>query len=135
MADSIDLSDYSYNDLITLQDEIAEELKSRGQNSPITSGVYVVGKDIKAGIYSLTCLTIDDKSYNGRLIIHSYEDESQYNKHKTDSSLYDWIQGSKVLFEMNIDQTVTMKLEDGEILVVKYGKALCVPEAKPSWAP
>ena len=58
-AFAADLSDLSFDELIKLRDEINAEIVSRPEwkETEVPAGQWVVGEDIPAGTYSITCAT------------------------------------------------------------------------------
>lgn len=62
LAESIDVSALSDNELIALNDSVMEELDKRNlkTGSQFFPGVYIVGKDIKSGKYTMETEVIDN---------------------------------------------------------------------------
>lgn len=59
-AESIDLSGMTDDELLALQDRIADELECRGsaelpKEVEVPKGVYAVGEDIPEGYWTITC--------------------------------------------------------------------------------
>lgn len=62
VADTVDLSSMSDDEIIALLDELNEEIVRRGINktAKLPQGTYNVGSDIPAGRYIFTCLAVGD---------------------------------------------------------------------------
>ncbi len=62
VADTVDLSSMSNDEIITLLDEINGEIVRRGINktAKLPQGTYIAGSDIPAGRYIFTCMAVGD---------------------------------------------------------------------------
>lgn len=62
VADTVDLSSMSNDEIITLLDEVNEEIVRRGINktAKLPQGTYIAGSDIPAGRYIFTCMAVGD---------------------------------------------------------------------------
>ncbi len=62
VADTVDLSSMSNDEIIALLDELNEEIVRRGINktAKLPQGTYNAGSDIPAGRYVFTCLAVGD---------------------------------------------------------------------------
>lgn len=80
LAEGIEVSGLSDEELLVLQKNVTEELYSRGidHQNLIYQGVYVVGKDIKAGTYVATSVGDDDFDYAIYDTLSDYEVLSAY---------------------------------------------------------
>lgn len=101
----------------------------------IYDGVYVVGKDIKAGQY---ILTVVDSEYGMDVI--TFENEDTYasyfaTKRFTVGEEREAIEANanSKAYARKLD-TVSLNLHDGMVLLLKSGTGR-LEAAKPSWAP
>lgn len=120
--ESLKLSDASVEDLLKLKDLIDEELASRGfyENEILETGLYVVGKDIVPGQFTLDEIPdSEDSTY-----IEVYSSAASRDEHKT-------------LYSVNFRYGDTgMILEEGNVILVQYSPCICkLNETKKSWAP
>ncbi len=62
VADTVDLSSMSNDEIIALLNEVNEEIVRRGINktAKLPQGTYIAGNDIPAGRYVFTCLAVGD---------------------------------------------------------------------------
>lgn len=129
-AESIDLSSLSLENLVTLQQQIYEELSSRtgvSQNNVIGRGSYVVGKDIKPGYYDFVCL-----------------DTGYFNSGTPDNDIYIYLLdgdtaadlGEQIFWEQRfaIGSHVTFNLEEGTLLMIE-GCSGFLKAIQPEWLP
>ena len=129
-AESIDLSSLSLENLVTLQQQIYEELSSRtgvSQNNVIGRGSYVVGKDIKPGYYDFVCL-----------------DTGYFNSGTPDNDIYIYLLdgdtaadlGEQIFWEQRfaIGSHVTFNLEEGTLLIIE-GCSGFLKAIQPEWLP
>ena len=127
MAESLDLSNMSTDELITLSNQVTSELKARFSSDAdtIAEGMYVVGRDIKSGSYEFTCTLI-------RTISSDYSDASIY-VFPDETSLGDMdklVQGAKYLVA---NDTVGLNLVDGMVLYLSGCSGQLVAVER-SWA-
>lgn len=123
IAEEIDLSSMNLTELLKLHEQldasIQEQFDCSLDSNGLYQGIYVVGKDIKAGRYLLTSVS---KTY---FMCHLYEDMSHKEAH--DGGQHETIIG--------IGDTLQLKLEDGMVLVVDQGSASVKPVPEAEWAP
>lgn len=69
----VDLSGMSFDELVSLNGKLLEEIMSRDEFKEVTvpTGAYTVGEDIPAGTYSLAMAT---GTYGGMIQINGYQD-------------------------------------------------------------
>lgn len=62
VADTVDLSSMSNEEIVALLNDANEEIVRRGINktAKLPQGAYIGGSDIPAGRYIFTCLAVDD---------------------------------------------------------------------------
>lgn len=72
LSDGINLSEMSYEELLTLQQELTKEMKSRPEwkGVLVPAGTWTVGIDIPAGEYSIT---VCEEGQKGRLSVFGKE--------------------------------------------------------------
>lgn len=106
-----------------LRDDLREELAMPASPDVTGAGKYIVGTDIKAGRYHVTCTS----SENGHTCAGSYwlyESESMYKKGKTQFTHY-----------MDTGEDAYITLTDGMVLYIDFGTMLLESVESPSWAP
>lgn len=117
----IDLSSFTTDELVALRNQLNEEIKARVnpvEGEMIGAGAFVVGTDIKAGVYDLT-ISCDDVCS-----VKLFEDRDKMVANDT-------------LLWANPDdgEVVTVNLHDGMVMVIGSCTAIINEQAKPSWAP
>ena len=62
LAESIDLSSFTDDDIIALLEQVNQEIVTRGiqKTATLAKGTYIVGRDIPVGSYVFTCLAAGD---------------------------------------------------------------------------
>lgn len=62
VADTVDLSSMSNDEIVALLDEVNEEIVRRGINktAKLPQGTYIAGSDIPAGRYVFTCMAVGE---------------------------------------------------------------------------
>ena len=117
LADGVDLSGMSLEELLVLQKDVSLEVNRRLNNgaTPISAGEYVVGKDIKAGTYKIV-IAEAFASY-AEVAIYSSDGERE------------WAASSKA----GMDVMVT--LEEGHSLNMYYTSGTIVAVPKMDWMP
>lgn len=128
-AESINASDMATEELMSLYREIQIELASRvglTDTNQIGQGIYTVGKDIKAGTFSFTCLESGEYDSGGqRNAIYIYElGEDGISPGKTLWYLYD----------TSLNAQVTLSLSEGTIFEIWNCSGILI-EIEPSWVP
>lgn len=127
-AADVDMSSMSIEDLVSLRDSLNEEIYSRSggtMDDMIYAGTYVAGKDIKAGIYTIT------NTRDSYLTIYVFESMDAYNAYEQDSSK---TEGRLSHGECNMGNTLNVNLDDGNVMCIRRGEGIC-KSSKPSWAP
>lgn len=128
-AESINVSGMAIEDLMSLYREIQTELASRVDSflpNQIGQGIYIVGKDIKAGTFSFICLESgkhDDGSQRNTLYIHELGE--------------DGIRPGKRLWHLDntsMNAPVTLSLSEGMVFEI-WNCSGILTEIQPSWAP
>ena len=127
MAESLDLSNMSTDELITLSNQVTSELKARfsSEADNLAEGMYVVGRDIKSGTYEFTCTSIRDgaSEYYGPCIV-VFQDETSFG------DMNKIIQGAS---QLKVDDTVGLNLVDGMVLYASFCSGQLVAVER-SWA-
>lgn len=129
----IDLASLSFEELVELHKAVDAEIDARigCEPSTIAAGVYIAGTSIKSGAYTITCSDAYDES---GMVIQVFENQDKY-KEFLNSGDY-WYAPGYQLYSGNIaaDQTATISLADGMILVINGGAGI-IQEGNPIWAP
>lgn len=113
LAADIDLSAMTEEELIELRAQIDELLGDSGDM--IYEGTYVVGTDIKAGRYQLTCLASSLKVYAA---VHLFDGNDQ----------------DLAYYNVYIGHSVYLNLEEGMSFELQYGTFRIQPVSS-NWAP
>lgn len=128
MAEEIDLSGMDLAALLKLHEQldaaIQEEIECLVDENVIFQGVYVVGKDIKAGYYLVTCIIDSENEGNFDFFYELYDSEETYSQHNR--SMFD---------RFNAGTSAQLNLQDGMVLRIVNGTANLKPVEKPVWAP
>jgi hypothetical protein len=128
LAEEIDLTGMDLMELIKLHDRldlaIQEDIGCLFDENNIFQGVYIVGKDIGAGYYMVTCIVDSEDEGNFDFFYELYDSEETYSQHKR--SMFD---------RFNAGTSVQLNLQDGMVLRIVNGTALIQPIEKPAWAP
>lgn len=126
LAEELDLSAMSTDELIALSNRVASELKTRvaSNGDEIAEGTYVVGRDIKSGTYEFTCTSIRDgaSDYYGASVF-VFPDENSLN------DMNNIIQAGE---HLKVDDVIAINLADGMVFCITYCSGqLVAPER--SW--
>lgn len=136
-AESIDLSDLSYSDLVALKDRINLVMwqSEEWQEVTVPQGLYIVGKDIPAGHWTIKCAgTYFAKVEVCDVIDSTGKDVNPYSY----SSKYYWKEEvynpTHMLYnEYNDLAECDINLREGHYVVIKYSSAVFTPyTGKPS---
>ena len=113
LAEELDLSSMSTDELISLSNRVSSELKSRFSSDAdaIAEGVYVVGRDIKSGAYEFTCTSMRDVFIRSDVSVYVFPDEASLG------DMDKAIQGAECL---RIDDTIRLNLFDGMVLRIRF---------------
>lgn len=115
LAAEIDLSAMTEEELIELRVQIDELLGDSGDM--IYEGTYVVGTDIKAGRYQLTCSKTGAMHYVIARIFESTNMGQEIERH-----------------DVYLGNSIYLNLEDGMTFVLKQGACTIQPVSS-NWAP
>ena len=115
----IDLSTMSDTELVELFNAVSVELNDRDLNNSILSGIYTIGKDIKAGKYQFDC-----KAKSGAFIMHLYKNEADFAKTNYIDAIMCDVGGS-----------VFLSLDDNIILVLHEVVEGDLKSVSASWMP
>lgn len=130
LAEVVDLASMTTDELIELRQQIASEIKKRITDSfdgnEIPTGVFVAGKDIKAGNYTLQ---MSSESSGNVIILDSYETYLAIMKSKNTDDR------TGILLERYVrrEDKLYFTIEEGQVLLFE-GKGRFVDE-QPSWKP
>lgn len=116
----IDLKSMSLDELASLKESVIEEIETRLNlvSDTIATGVYRVGKDIKAGTFLIT------QEYEDKAVIYIYESEEAKSSHNSFGS-----------FSLKTGESSTLTLSDGMVVSIEDFMGTIVEQVKPSWAP
>ena len=120
-AADVDLKSMSVEELIALKEAVVNELKERGElvDDAIGSGIFVVGRDIKEGVFLITNTAEQFFTY----LLYDSEEDKEANKALDRGNVYS-------------GGTVTVNLHEGQVLNLQaVTSATIVEQAAPSWAP
>ncbi len=131
----IDLSAMTLEELTTLRDEINALIKANVEdnNAMIYVGDFLVGKDIRAGSYIITCTKEEENASDG-MIIAIYDSGDTYEMNKSKSVYYDFRDNANVFIGIDLGETTIINLEEGQHLIIRWGEGTCKSYA-PAWAP
>jgi hypothetical protein len=133
LAEEMDLAALSLDELVALRDRVDAEISARipVNKAPFSSGIFLVGRDIKAGTYMIdwvSLLPADSSMYehfDGRL----YVSEADYEEGTEAFNAYYY-----ALFEREGSWTVS--LSDGMVMTIDMtGSATIRSENNAFWAP
>lgn len=129
LAEEYDVSSLSTEELLTLLENVRLELSERislVEDNRIGRGVYIVGKDIKAGTYDFLCLDTE-----------LYDSGKAMNSIRLYTVAEDGISQGECLWRVDdtpIDGHFVMSLSEGTILDIGQCSGV-LTETQPSWAP
>lgn len=136
-AAEIDLQGMSVNELIALKDEINLKISELGGSNIIPAGVYVVGRDIRAGRYifyaTVHCRTSYDET-EGYMDFELWTSEEAYKEQDRDKR----ITSGEIYYDFSKDRAegpFSASLEDGQCLEIRNGSAIIEKISDVSWAP
>lgn len=127
LAEGIDISSMSDDDLLALNESVDTEIVDRGLSelSVLPSGIYIVGEDIKSGHYRL--IAMDDQTK-----IHVFSAEA-YDAFVQNGSWEKPEAKPDVNFYIDPGDEGFVGLDDGQVLRVIY--PCYIEEADESWMP
>ena len=116
LADKVDLSSLTDNEIAELSEQITQELVKRGieKSATLPAGKYIAGKDLPAGSYIIDCKT--DDNHHGIVWVSAPEDDlnNQYP-----SVLYEHV-------SFNSEEQFRVTLKDGGILNLPFTATLTI---------
>ena len=120
VAESIDLSSLSFDELRILQTRISKELTTRPEwkSVPVPPGMYLVGRDIPAGEWTITCGEAEFDYI--RIVCGTKTNESKtqiYNPKEFEKLIYKNSNGMEL-------EKLTVVLSDGLYIVIQHGQAV-----------
>lgn len=130
MAEGIDLSAMSTDELLALREHVNTEITSRigGDDNLIADGVYVAGEDIMPGRYKITCMAaFDDREFYVN-VFESKENYQKYDESRWNNASYRFSQAA--LYEGGV--TIVVLLEGMTIEI--YNGLGRMEAVKPNWA-
>ena len=129
-AYGVDIVSMSTDDLILLRQQISDEIKKRtnDDNDVLPRGIYVVGKDIRAGGYILHILPEE----NGSIWIIDSEESHQKMVEKQNETDFKMI-GLVFTTNLSFGGQTYLSLKDGQVLITYVAGILS--SNKSSWAP
>lgn len=135
LAASYDLSGFSYDELVTLKDQINLAIwnSDEWQEVEVPQGVWVVGEDIPAGKWTIKAP--DDTDNYTQVVWGELLDESGTAiSSKSDLYVYAFIYNKdSFYYEYGDTLEVTWDLKEGQYVVIEEGIAVFSPYAgKPS---
>lgn len=117
ISESSKYASLSLEELVKERNEIEAEISKRvGAESVIHSGKYTVGKHIKAGTYTLTCLETHG----------NYCQVGKYEGKEFDGVYLDVGESTTVFLEESPDMVISLTISDG---------TFSITAVTPSWAP
>lgn len=119
---SIDIEGMSVEEMVKLRDELNVKIAENGGDNVIVEGVYVVGTDIKASNFKVTC-----NGEDGVMFQIVSEDEYDGTNTSVDAGRY---------FILYDGESGALNLKEGEVLIVTAGSEYAViEEVKTNFAP
>ena len=136
-AEDYDFSEKKLDELIMLRSRIDEEITTRigTNNSMIYMGSYLVGTDIKAGRYLITCTKENENATNGMVIVVFRSDEAYEANYPTSYVYGDYRDNADVFIGIDEGESALLSIQDGDHLVINWGQGTCIPYQAPSWQP
>lgn len=128
----IDISTMTIDELISLRDSIDEQIRGIlvSDNTMIYAGDYLVGKDIKAGKYVITCTREKEDADDG-MVMAIYDDDEAYKANKGKYPYGVFRDNAKVFIVIDEGASAMISLEEGEHFIISWGEGTCTP-ANPS---
>lgn len=121
----IDISGLSNEELIELREEIDQTLSDNGETDTINPGVYIVGKDIKAGTYELSSKAIESIDWT---FVYVYNSKEDYDNDNDNYSL-SYIVGNRDSDETELNEyhSVSVTLEEDNVISIENNTCLIKP--------
>jgi len=131
LAEGVDLTPMSLDDLLKLRQSVESEINARlaSDVSVIFDGAYQVGKDIKEGSYLITYMSLEKNSYLNVFIFANEDDYSRFHNNNESTSIFYEMLGEP-------GDNVFVTLETGTILEIQGNSdPVQIQSMKMSWAP
>ena len=140
MAEGIDLSGLSYDELVALKDRINLAIweSEEWQEVTVPQGRWIVGEDIPAGTWTIKCSTINPESISARLTQVEWGEKLDEDGDISFSGRHGYeniFSPESEYYEAGDITEITVELQDGDIVDIdtNYGPAVFMPFAgKPS---
>lgn len=117
----IDIEGMSVEDMVKLRDELNAKIAENGGDNIIVEGDYVVGKDIKASNFKVTCPGEDG-------VMFEIVSEDEYDGMNTSSDAGRYF----ILYD---GESGALNLKEGEVLMVSGSDYAIIEEVKTNFAP
>lgn len=120
IAENVDISSLSFDELRDLQTRISRELITRPEwkSVPVPPGMYLVGRDIPAGEWTITC---GEAEYDYiRIVCGTKTNESKtaiYNPKEFEKMIYKNSNGTEL-------EKLTVVLYEGLYIIIHHGQAI-----------
>lgn len=127
---------FTLDELLDMRAMIENEILSRISNpsSTIYPGDNLVGVDIKAGTYLITCTKENERASDGMIMAIFHSDEV-YEANKNTSYVYGDYRDNAVQFiGIELSESALLTLVEGDHLIISWGEGLCVPH-RSTWMP
>ena len=129
VAESVDLSSLSFDDLRVLQTRISKELITRPEwkSVPVPPGMYLVGRDIPAGEWTITC---GDSMFNYVSVECGYETNETGTRIKAGKGRqFGELICQPGTSEGKNPESITVVFSEGQYIRIEYGQAVfSIPE-------
>lgn len=122
LAEVVDLSSMTDDDLLALKDQVSQAVSDRGliKEFQLTAGVYIGGVDIKPGRYILTATEVNDSVSIGL----GKDVES------LDSDKGILFMDSEYFREGDDPKTYSLSIAEGNVLVIKAKGSMTIEKAE-----
>ena len=122
LAEAIDLSSMTDDDLLALKEQVIQAVSDRGliKEFQLTAGVYIGGVDIKPGRYMLTATEVNDSVSIGL----AKDAES------LDSDKGVLFMDSEYFREGDEPKTYSLSIAEGNVLVIKTKGSMTIEKAE-----
>lgn len=120
-ATNVNIEGMSVEDMVKLRDELNVKIAENGGDNVIVEGDYVVGKDIKASNFKVTCHGEDG-------VMFEIVSEDEYDGMNTSSDAGQY-------FILSDGESGALNLKEGEVLMVSGSDYAIIEEVKTNFAP
>ena len=120
-ANDVNIEGMSVEDMVKLRDELNAKIAENGGDNIIVEGDYVVGKDIKASNFKVTCPGEDG-------VMFEIVSEDEYDGMNTSSDAGRYF----ILYD---GESGALNLKEGEVLMVSGSDYAIIEEVKTNFAP